>query len=56
MSSALSARGINAAEVVGGAVCVGCLNCAVVCPEAAIEISVEPGGGEKADPRAAAAR
>jgi MinD superfamily P-loop ATPase len=38
MSTGLSKRGTNPAEVVAGIVCSGCLNCTVICPDAAIEI------------------
>ncbi len=38
MSRSISERGVNAAEVVAGDKCVGCLNCAVMCPDAAVAV------------------
>jgi len=38
MSPRLSARGVNPAEVVNEDACSACLNCVVMCPDAAIEI------------------
>jgi 2-oxoglutarate ferredoxin oxidoreductase subunit delta len=38
MGTDLGPRGVNAAEVADESKCAGCLNCAVVCPDAAIEI------------------
>ncbi len=38
MATSISPRGVNPAEVREEAACVGCLNCTVVCPDAAIEI------------------
>jgi len=47
ISSGISKRGVNPAEVADPESCVGCLNCVVVCPDTAIEIfEEEPAGSE----------
>lgn len=38
MTAALNRKGFHVAEVTGADKCLGCLKCARMCPEAAIEI------------------
>lgn len=43
MGSKINAQGIQMAEVVETATCIGCLQCHAVCPDVAIEIYVTKG-------------
>ena len=41
MTKKLNARGDHHAETKNGGDCIGCLQCAIICPDAAIEVQKE---------------
>ena len=48
MSDAVNRRGVRVAVKREGVTCTGCLNCVLVCPDAAIEIVNEDDAAPKA--------